>query len=171
MSTTNIDTTKVNPSLGIKIGKPDAPNTLIEFVNLRCPYCKQWWDEKYQLIANEVSKDNLHYVIKLFDKENPVLAPGNVMHQYVPNDKTAVDVISKIYDTQDDWGHLPTDEDVAHYAENTLGLVKQNNSSILKEIVVETQLANIRFVPTLIVDDIDFDQKISNDEFLALFKK
>jgi len=171
MSTTNIDTTKVSPTLGIKIGNPDAPNTLIEYVNLRCPYCKQWWDEKYQLIASEVSEGNLHYVIKLFDKQNPVLAPGNVMHQYVPNNETAVDVISKIYDTQDDWGHLPTDEDVVHYAEHTLGLVKQQHSSMLNDIVIEAEQANVRFVPTLIVDDVDFDQKISSEDFLALFKK
>ena len=171
MSSTAIDTTKISTSLGIKIGQHNAPNTLVEFVNLRCPYCKQWWDDKKDLISEQVKSGNLHYVIKLFNKENPVLVTGNIMHQYVPNNETAVEVISKMYDTQNDWGYLTTEADVISFAENTLGLTKQDNNDMLNQIITEATEANVKFVPTLVVDNVDFDQKISNEEFLALFKK
>lgn len=167
---TQIDTSKVTSTTGIKIGPKEAQNTLIEFVNLRCPYCRQWWDEKLDLITHEVSTSNLHYVIKLFNKESPGLVLGNVMHQYVPTNEQAVEVITKIYDTQNDWGNLFSPDEVEHFAEKTLGLVKQQNQNMLDSIVKEAFDASIRFVPTLIVDDIDFDQKISNKDFLALLK-
>lgn len=167
---TQIDTSKVTSTTGIKIGQKEAPNTLIEFVNLRCPYCRQWWDEKLDLITHEVSTGNLHYVIKLFNKESPGLALGNVMHQYVPTNEQAVDVITKIYHTQNDWGNLFSPDEVELFAEETLGLVKQQNRDMLDSIVKEALDASIRFVPTLIVDETDFDQKISNQDFLALFK-
>lgn len=69
---TQIDTSKVTTTNGIKIGQKEAPYTLIEFVNLRCPYCRQWWNEKLDLITDEVSKHNLHYVIKLLIKHRLV---------------------------------------------------------------------------------------------------
>ncbi|MGX4685783.1 thioredoxin domain-containing protein [Vagococcus sp. JNUCC 83] len=170
MSTSQIDTSKVNSSVGIKIGNEQAQNVLIEFVNLRCPYCKQWWEEKLDLISHEVSIDNLHYVIKLFNKTSPSLMLGNVMHQYVPTDDSAIEIITKIYATQSEWGNLDSVKEVETFAESTLGLKKQDNTTMLQNIVKETIDANIRFVPTLIVDDIDFDQKISNDDFISLFK-
>ncbi|UUV99141.1 DsbA family protein [Vagococcus luciliae] len=169
MPMTQIDTSKVNTTNGIKIGQKEAPNTLIEFVNLRCPYCRQWWNEKLDLITDEVSKNNLHYVIKLFNKTSPSLILGNVMHQYVPMDERALEIITKIYDTQNEWGGLSSSEEVTRFAEETLGLVKQSNDVALDSIVKEAEQASIRFVPTLIVGDINFDQKISNNDFLALF--
>lgn len=170
MDTTKIDTTKVTSSIGIKIGKADAPNLLLEFVNLRCPFCKQWWNEKLDLISEEVKNDNLHYVIKLFNKDSASLSLGNVMHEYVPNNEQAIKIITDIYNTQSQWGSLNSPEEVRAFAEVTLGLTKQHNETMLQNIVEEATHANIRFVPTLIVDDIDFDQKISNDDFLTLLK-
>lgn len=87
------------------------------------------------------------------------------MHQYVPMDERALEIITKIYDTQNEWGRLYSAEEVTHFAEETLGLVKQSNDVVLDSIVKEAEQASIRFVPTLIMGDIDFDQKISNDDF------
>ena len=40
----------VNDFNGIKIGSDTAPKRLIEFINLRCPYCKQWFEESYDTL-------------------------------------------------------------------------------------------------------------------------
>ncbi|MGY3703694.1 hypothetical protein BW731_10615 [Vagococcus martis] len=170
MGTKKIDPTKVTSSVGIKIGKADAPNLLFEFVNLRCPFCKQWWDEKLDLISKEVNSENLHYVIKLFNKDSASLSLGNVMHEYVPANEQAIKVITDIYNSQSQWGSLSTQEEVREFAEETLGLIKQDNQKMLQDIVEEAANADVHFVPTLIVDDFDFDQKISNDDFLSLLR-
>lgn len=170
MGTTKIDTTKVTSSVGIKIGKSDAPNLLFEFVNLRCRFCKQWWDEKLDLISKEVKNDNLHYVIKLFNKDSASLSLGNVMHEYVPNNDQAIKIITDIYNAQSQWGILGSPEEVRAFAETTLGLTKQHNDKMLQDVMEEAVNANVHFVPTLIVDGFDFDQKISNDDFLSLLR-
>ncbi|MGO3732824.1 MAG: thioredoxin domain-containing protein [Vagococcus sp.] len=168
MSTTDIDTTKVTTQTGLSFGRDDASIKLIEFVNLRCPFCRQWWDEKIELIRPYVESGKVQHIVKLFDKQKPGLAKGNVMHHYVPNNEGAIEVISAIYDTQDEWGDLDTPDEIAHFAEHKLGLVLQDYQVASQDIVAEANDANIVFVPTMIVNDIYFDQKISNSELKTL---
>lgn len=168
MGMTDINTEKVNPNLGIIIGSKEAPIEIVEYVNLRCPFCRKWWTEKSAIVDEYVEKGFVKQTIKLFNKEKASLVPGNIMHAYVPNDETAKSVITRIYETQDIWGDLASLDDIASFAEDTLGLTKQNNETMLDEIVAETLEANVVFVPTMIVGDTYFDQKISEDELRKL---
>lgn len=168
MGMTEIDTTQLNKHTGIQLGDANAPITLIEFVNLRCPFCKQWWDEKKDLIQQHVATGSVKHIIKLFNKEKPGLDLGNVMHRYVPNNDHALEVITAIYNTQDEWGNLEQFEDVATFAEKTLGLTEQQEHDALQAIVTEANRANVVFVPTVIVGEAFFDQKITDKELEAL---
>ncbi len=42
---------------------------MIEFINLACPYCRQWFEESHELLEEAVQSGQLRRVIKLFDKE------------------------------------------------------------------------------------------------------
>lgn len=165
---TDINTQKIDFENGIILGRDDAPVKLVEFTNLRCPYCRQWWQERHDLIAEYVAAGRVQHIIKLFDKEKPSLAAGDVMHHHVPQDESAPDVISSIFETQDDWGNLDTLEDVADYAVNTLGLTLQNHKEMSTKIKNETLESGVFFIPTMIVNDQVFDQKIALEDLKAL---
>ncbi|MGY3766641.1 thioredoxin domain-containing protein [Vagococcus vulneris] len=171
MGMTEVDTTKVDNNLGIIYGSDSAPVTIIEYINLRCPYCKQWWDERSPLIDKYVAEGKVKQVIKLFDKEKESLQRGNVMHQYVPNNMTAKEAIAKIYDTQDQWGDLSLDG-VAEFAVNKLGLDRQpETESMTKKIAEECKENGVFFIPTMVINDHVFDQKISDEDLVSLLEK
>lgn len=138
-----------------------------EFMNLRCPYCRQWFNESKALLADA----DVTRFIKLFDKEKPSLQRGNVMHRFVDttNEATILASIQKIFDTQEEWGNLELDE-VATFAKEKLGLSENNHSSYSQLIVDEANAANIKFVPTIIVEEHIFDESISEDELKEILK-
>ena len=76
----------VNDFNGIKIGSDTAPKRLIEFINLRCPYCKQWFEESYDTLDQAVVEGKIQRIIKLLDKDKISLQRGNVMHEYIDAD-------------------------------------------------------------------------------------
>lgn len=168
-----MDVTQTNTKTGIKIGNDHAPVKVIEFINLRCPYCRQWFNDSEATFAEYVANGKVQRVIKLFDKTKPSLAKGNIMHKYVPKEgqEDTLDVIAKIYDTQDIWGELEDHEEIANYAENTLGLLIADDITSSKAIIEEADNAQIIFVPTMVVGQHIFDQKISQEEFRTILDK
>lgn len=156
---------QTNAKNGLVIG--NGKHIMKEFMNLRCPYCRQWFNESKELLANT----DVTRVIKLFDKEKPSLQRGNVMHRFVDTttEATILASIQKIFDTQDEWGNLELGE-VAAYAKEQLGLKENNHLDTAQAIVEEANAANIKFVPTLIVEDHIFDESISKEELAALLK-
>ncbi len=165
-----MDITQTNTTTGIKIGHDDAPVKVIEFINLRCPYCRQWFNDSEATFAEYVANGKVQRIIKLFDKTKPSLAKGNIMHKYVPKDgqEDTLEVIAKIYETQDNWGDLEDHEDIIKYAENTLGLLIADDVASSKAIIEEADNAQIIFVPTMVVGNHIFDQKISQEEFRSI---
>lgn len=49
---------------------------MVEFINLACPYCRQWFEESYELLEEAVQSGQLQRVIKLFDKEKKAYSEG-----------------------------------------------------------------------------------------------
>ncbi|MHC5249689.1 thioredoxin domain-containing protein [Enterococcus sp. LJL90] len=160
-----IDAKKVTTENGIKIGLDSAPKKIVEFMNLRCPYSKQWFEESKELLVEAVAQGKVQRIIKLFDKEKESLQRGNVMHHYVSwsEPEKALGEIQKIYDTQEDWGHLSLAE-VAVFAEEKLGLKEQLNQVLVDQIITEANSANIKFVPTCVVEKAIFDENIQPEE-------
>lgn len=161
----------VNDLNGIKIGSNQAPKKIIEFMNLRCPFCKQWFEESQELLAKAVIEGKVQRVIKLLDKDKESLQRGNVMHEYISDgSEEALQQIQQVYASQDNWKDLSL-EQVANYAENTLHLEQQPNQNIQQEIRNEANQANIMFVPTMLVDNYIFDESVTQDqlkEYLSL---
>ncbi|MGY3750153.1 thioredoxin domain-containing protein [Vagococcus acidifermentans] len=160
-----------NTTTGIIIGQADAPVKIIEFTNLRCPFCKQWWDERNDLLNQYVAEHKLQRIIKLFDKEKESLRPGNVMHHHVPKEPdAALSAIDAIFDTQNQWGTLQTLDDIAKFAETELHLTLQDYEQTAQSVIDEADAAGIRFIPTMVINGHVFDQKISAAELIALLE-
>ncbi|GMA47248.1 thioredoxin domain-containing protein [Tetragenococcus muriaticus] len=151
---------ETNTKYGIHIGST-APKTMIEFINLRCPYCRQWFTESKDILEQAVVDGKINRVIKLWDHPKESLQRGNVMHRFVTDNdpKQAISDITRIFNSQDEWGDLSLQE-VANYARNELGLTEHQHLDTAEEIVKETKQANITLVPTIIFEDHIFDENI-----------
>ncbi|WP_321386465.1 DsbA family protein [uncultured Enterococcus sp.] len=157
---------------GLVIGEDSAPIKMYEFMNVRCPFCKQWFEEYYDLLTEYVNEGKVQRIIKLFDKEKESLLPGNVMHEHINYElplKGLMD-IRQIYATQNDWGKLSLDG-VRQFAEDNLELSKMDNTTIAQQVIAEAEASNIKFVPTVIVNDHIFDENISREELLDILNE
>ena len=167
MDISNINVSATNTEVGLKIGDAGAPVKVIEFVNLRCPYCRQWFNESKETYQTALAAGKVQRIVKLFNKTKPGLDKGNIMHQFVPDtgQKAAFDAMAAIYASQDQWGNLSTFEEIADFAESELHLTRRESTKTAEAIVAEAAEANIIFVPTMVVGNEIFDQKISQDHF------
>ena len=157
-----IDATKTTTEKGITYGSSDAPKKMIEFINLACPYCRQWFEESHELLEEAVQSGQLQRVIKLFDKEKESLQRGNVMHRYIT-------ISGGQQDTQDEWKHLSL-QGVADFAADKLGLAEQKDEQLSQAIINEAEQAHIRFVPTVILGKEIFDESISKEKLKELIQ-
>lgn len=167
MDISSIDAAKVTTENGLFIGSTTAPIKIIEFMNVRCPFCKKWFDESMDILHEYVHQGRVQRIIKLFDKEKESLQRGNVMHHYIDYqapDK-AILTLKAIYDTQEHWGNLSLDE-VATFAENQLHLTLQHQPETVQAIINEANEANIKFVPTVIIGKHIFDESITKTELI-----
>lgn len=173
MDTTHITLTGIQSDLGILIGNPDAPVTLVEYINVRCPFCKQWFFDSKDLLADYRNNGKVKQLIKLYDKESPGLQMGNVMHRFIPtiNSEDTLKVLELIYQTQEEWGNLDQVEQlekIATFAKNTLQLIPQDVEEQQIAIIKEAKKAGIQFVPTMVVNSHIFDQKIESSKLQDL---
>lgn len=171
MDISKIKASEVGTTFGIKIGEDNAPVKVIEFINLRCPYCRKWHDLSKDVLAKYVADGKIQRIVKHFDKEKPSLQKGNVAHHHIDysDPQKAVTTIDYLYDHQDDWGDLENSE-VANYVEKTLGLADQPNEKEIKGIIAEAEAANIFFVPTVIIGEHIFDEHITTAELTELIE-
>lgn len=173
----NILPEKTNEQIGIQLGSLEATVVVEEYVNLSCPYCKKWFEDSKDTYKELIENGTVRRVLKPFNKEKFGLHYANVMHDYLPkngNYDETVAVMEKIYATQNQWGprdHEASLESVTAFAEETLGLTKAEDEAMTEAILKETTEAGIRFIPTMIIGDHVFDQKISQEEFRQLIEE
>lgn len=168
MDTSHIQTNKVSSESGIKVGFDTAPVKVIEFINVRCRYCRQWFNDSRELLDTYTAEGKIQRIIKLLDKSKPGLDKGNTMHQYVNKSSQALASLSAIYDSQDLWGELDNPEEIADFAETHLKLSLDADSTTRDGVIQEANDAGIVFVPTIIVNDHIFDQHISQADLKKL---
>lgn len=163
---------QTNTTTGIKIGHDDAPVKVIEFMNLRCPFCLQWFEESEETLNKYVENGTVQRIVKLFDKEKDSLRRGNVMHHHIPTDsgEVALAAIKKIFEHQNEWGPLSLVE-VDQYADKVLGFPFNQNPVVTAAVIEEARHANIQFVPTVIINEHIFDENISQAELIEIIEE
>lgn len=164
-----IQAQEINTTIGIRYGEDTAPKKMIEFINLACPYCRKWFNESFNLLDKAVKSGKLKRIIKLLDKDKESLQRGNIMHHYVTktDGQKAIHEIQQIFETQEQWKNLNLSE-VEDYAKKQLRLSDQKNKQVTEAIIYEANTANIRFIPTIFLEDKIFDESITNDELMRL---
>ncbi|MGX7395113.1 DsbA family protein [Carnobacterium mobile] len=172
MDISKIKANEVDTTYGFKIGNPEAPVKIIEFINLRCPYCKQWYEESKELLAEYVAAGKVQRIIKHFDKEKPSLAKGNVVHHYLDytHPEKALEEMDYFFEKQDEWGDLGGAADVEAYVEEKRGLSLNPNEKEINGIIEEAGRANVVFVPTIFIGDEIFDEHITTKELKDLIE-
>jgi len=170
MDTTKIDASRVTRSNAWHIGHPNAPVKVIEFINFRCPYCKQWWDKANEVLTPYVEDEKVERIVKHYDKPKESLQKGNVVRQYLSYDDPAEvtkGLIDQIFSSQEEWGELEQ-EKIPNWLMKNLSLVKIDNEETSQNVIDEAQAANIELVPTVFIEDNIFDENISNKELKQL---
>lgn len=165
MDTRSINVDAVTTEGGLHFGDKDAPIKVVEFINLKCPYCKEWWEKGSPVLDKYVKENKVERIVKLFDKEKPSLRKGNVLHAHLDyNDpKQAREDIDYYVEHLDKWGNLP-EEEVAAFAKDNRGAEEQSNQQHSEAIIRETETANVKFVPTVFIEDYIFDEHITQEE-------
>lgn len=172
MDISNIKADKVNTAYGIKIGSDDAPVKVIEFINLKCPYCKMWYEDSKDVLTEYVFAGKVQRIIKHFDKEKPSLKKGNIVHRYLDysNPEKALEDIDFFFAHQDEWGNLESFDDIAAYVVEKRKLSLQSNELAAQEIIQEANQANVVFVPTVFIGEEIFDEHITQQELKNLIE-
>ncbi|MFJ1627787.1 thioredoxin domain-containing protein [Marinilactibacillus psychrotolerans] len=171
LDVSSINASEVTTEGGIHLGKGSAPVKIVEFLNLKCPFCRQWWKNATPLLDSYVEEGKVERIIKLFDKEKPSLRKGNVIHRYLDYnnaDKTKED-LSYFLEHQTEWGSLKEPE-VAEYAVSKRNLHVQENLADAEMIIAEAEKANVQLVPTVFIDNHIFDEHISNEELKEIIE-
>ncbi|MFD0896428.1 thioredoxin domain-containing protein [Loigolactobacillus binensis] len=169
-----METSQINPAKisqrGLVIGANNAPITVIEFINLRCPYCKQWFEKAAPLLEPAVQNGRVKRFFKFFDKPKEKLQKGNVAQHHIPyaQPEKAYAAIKFLFAHQKDWGENLSHSEIDDYIERQLALPKQPNQTMIDLVLKETQAANIQFVPTIIIGAAIFDEKITPAELTKL---
>lgn len=149
-----------------QIGSVDAPIQLVEYVNLRCPDCKDSWNELKDYLMPLIKSGKLRHIIKPIHKEKPFLEVGNQLQYLLPSDET-IDyrpIFEKIYTEQAIWGEYNLDE-LRRYVKEELGV--QPNEDIDG---VDHRTDEIEFVPTILVGKKTFVETIRFDDVRAAIK-
>lgn len=171
MDTRNIKADAISTEGGFHFGDKDAPIKVIEFINLKCPYCKEWWEKGSPILDKYIKDNKVERIVKLFDKEKPSLRTGNVLHAHL--DYNDIDSVRKDIDYYvehlDEWGNL-SEEQVAEFAQTHRGAEKQENVSSAEHIVKEAEAANVKFVPTVFIEDYIFDEHITEKELKSIIE-
>ncbi|MCC5895252.1 MAG: DsbA family protein [Alkalibacterium sp.] len=165
MDTRNINADAITTEEGIHIGSKSAPIKVIEFLNLKCPYCKEWWEKSSPVLDKYVDDGKVERIVKLFDKDKPSLRKGNVLHAHLDysDPKKAKEDIDYYVEHLENWGNLP-EEEIAAFARDKRGADKQSNQKVSETIIKETDKANVKFVPTVFIEDYIFDEHITEEE-------
>lgn len=171
MDTSNMHADKVTTKGGWHFGETDAPIKVVEFINLRCPYCKKWWEKAARVLDPYVKDGKVERIVKHFDKEKPSLRKGNVLHHHLDYNQTEDlrEQIDTIVKRLDEWGDLE-EQEVADWAKETLNLTPQSNAEEASQIIEETKEANVFFVPSIFIEDYIFDENIADEELKEIIE-
>jgi hypothetical protein len=159
MDTSAIDLTKISQR-GLVVGDINAPITVIEFINLRCPYSKTWFKKAAPILEPAVASGRIKRVFKLFDKPKVTLRKGNLAQHHLPYDQPeqAYAAIKILFAQQTEWGEQLNDTQIEAYIKQHFGFKLQPNQAMIDLVLNEAAAANIQFVPTVIIGEAIFDE-------------
>ncbi|MCA0971346.1 DsbA family protein [Halobacillus litoralis] len=149
---------------GIAFGDPEAPNTVIEFSNFECPYCKQQHDTLAPTLKELIDTGKVHYVFKpvtieYYEKasviENRLKISGE--------EKLDWEALDYLFANQTDWKKEGKNSLIERLEAHT-----PSDGTLLpvEELNGEAESLGLESVPTLIINGNKVEKLLSEEELL-----
>lgn len=150
----------------LSYGSKDAPIKVEVFLNLACPYCASYYEMADKVLTPYIVDGKVEYIIKHFDKPREMLLNGaliNAFLHYSEKDRTR-EIIKELFATQKEWDHLTT-QDIKRMLHEKYGLIERSeNTTISLSIIGETIERNVTMVPTIFINNQEFQYPRELDE-------
>lgn len=170
MKEMGIELTQVTTDNGWKIGRDDAPIKVIEYVNLRCPDCKESWELLQAYWQPLLEDGSVQHILKPVHKPKPFLEAGNHLQELLPMSHIDYQtILTKIYNDQARWGAY-TEEELRRYVSEELGIELEETNTQLNTIEEEVKKAGVEYVPTLIIGKHVFVETVDLTEIESVIK-
>ncbi|MFT8318005.1 MAG: thioredoxin domain-containing protein [Sporolactobacillus sp.] len=149
---------KIPDRYGINLGDPNARHALTAILNLACPHSKKWFQDVHQLLIHNVEKGILRVCYKFWNKPKESLFNGNIAQKYIDyqDPQMAVHFIREVFEKQEELRKKSSSEDVIQFLKSALSIGKEADQTIIEGISREVLMANIKSVPTLILDNVAY---------------
>lgn len=150
------------------LGEEDAPVTIVEFGDFKCPACKAWGERVYpELVQDYVDEGKVKfvYINVLFHGQESALGAGAAEAVWKQNPEAYWDFHKKVFDEQPSSNHdsqwITTDK-MIELASNTEGVdIEQFKADLTSQDVVDavrhdselTEKFKIEMTPTIMVND------------------
>ncbi|TFB13297.1 DsbA family protein [Filobacillus milosensis] len=161
------------------IGDPDAPVTVVEFGDFKCPACKAWGETIFPQLVNdyvEAGKAKFSFINVLFHGEESKLASLASESVYKQSPSAYWEFNKALFDEQPSANHdsqWVTTEKIIEIASdiNSIDIDKlktsiENNSEI-NEVKKDTELVNkfdVQLTPTIMVNNIMIEDPFDYEE-------
>ncbi|MGX5791344.1 thioredoxin domain-containing protein [Staphylococcus equorum] len=149
----------------LTLGSSNAPVKVESFINLACPYCKNYFKAADQSLKQLIDQGKVQHVIKHFDKTKNGLLKGTVanIHLDYQNTDETLEIMRKLYDTQKEWTvDFDTIEEKMQKQFNLLPQKEADERSIA--ITEEAVSRGIKGIPTVFINDKRFEFNPLEDE-------
>ena len=159
--------------LGVDIGKKTAPKRMIVFANIACPFCRRWILACNETLKKQTKAGRLYVQFLFWNRANLKLINGNIAHHYLKiNDNQTFTTILNMYQKQSDLRAQPDESAVIKHLSNKYHLKRQNVQyplDLIRKIAME---ANLKSVPTIIIDNKAFgSDSLSNEKLKQILEK
>ncbi|SEM37986.1 Protein-disulfide isomerase [Mesobacillus persicus] len=169
------------------LGDPDAPVTVVEFGDYKCPACKAWGDQFFPFLVEEyveTGKVKFVYINVLFHGEESELGSSAAEAIYKQNPESYWEFHKKLFSKQPpsndhDSAWLTTEiiEEVANTVEG-IDIEKlredMNSQSIAEELKVDSELVeefNVELTPTVMVNNIELENPFEYELIVSLIEQ
>ncbi|RLK64086.1 hypothetical protein D3H64_00725 [Atopobacter sp. AH10] len=147
---------KIDPTTGTLKGSQDAHQIIVEYHNVACPDCKNWWETHRPYLTRLTRHGDLGRLIKFLNKDKPGLRAGRVAHKYLdlydPNHLS--EQLDFLYANQAEWRALGGKK-LTDYLEEHLGQA-YDHQDILDKVAEEAERLGLHNIPTIVLSDDDY---------------
>lgn len=169
------------------IGDADAPVSVVEFGDYKCPSCKQWGETVYPKLKEDyidTGKVSFSYINVLFHGQESILAALASESVYVQDPDAFWDFHKAVYDAQPASQHHDeawvTVERLTEIAEATTSVdIEQlktdlsENSSVLEKVSHDDGLVkenDVRLTPTIMINGVVLDNPFDYEAITRLIE-
>ncbi|MFC3040524.1 DsbA family protein [Virgibacillus xinjiangensis] len=150
------------------MGEADAPVSVVEFGDFKCPSCKAWGEMIYPQLLNDyvdTGKIQFSYINTLFHGEESRLAALAAESVYSQNSDAYWDFQKALYDEQPDAHDMEwvTEEKILEVAGKISGIgtdqlaTDLEEKTFMEEVNEDEELVsefNVQFTPSIMINDI-----------------